>query len=161
MQEMQKVAGICLVRRDCPQQCAAEIAHVLALTLDRPRRIGVGDVVMRQRRTCLERTWGPEASEGPAIKIWSRTDCEPITVRDRDEVALFQKRANLGELRSNFVHELPRLRVIVLDLLPGRQGITAVEARGRSAELFSRRFQLALGNPKQRVSRQPKSFLEP
>ena len=95
---VQEVPGIHLVDRDRPQRRIVEIAQVLFLPVGRPRRIGVGQVVVRARRLLLERPGHPHARKRPAIELRRRRDDHRLAFGPRDDAVAIDERAELLEL---------------------------------------------------------------
>ena len=158
---VQEVPREHLVNRDRPERAVVEVAQVLVLSLDRPPRLDVGDVVERAQGPGLERTGRPHAGERPPVEAGRRRDGDGRARRDRDNPLAIQERHELVELLLRDGHELPGWRMILLRLGPGRHGIAAVQARCDAAELLLRLAQLAHRDGQQPVGVERDPFVEP
>ena len=84
------------------------VAQVFFLAIGRPRRIGVGQVVVGARRLRFERTRRPHAGERPPVEIRRRRDRDRFAGRQRDDVLPLEKRRQLVELLARDVRPARR-----------------------------------------------------
>ena len=137
---VQEVARIHLVNRNRPHRRHVEIAEVLLLAIGRPRRIDVGEVVVRARRLGFERTRRPHAGGRPAIELRRRRDGDRLAGGQRDDRLALEKRRELLELLAAEGDELAGRRVLGLRARPALERIAAVHAAREALERLLRRL---------------------
>ena len=133
---------------------------MLLLTLGRPSRVDVRQVVVGRQPLRLEHAGRPQARERPPIKL--RTGChdERFVLRDGHDPLPPDEGGKVIELTLDHAQQLVGARMASLDLLP-RLGRVAVCTRRDLLELLLRRLELCLCDFQQPLDRHLDAFFEP
>ena len=157
---VKEVAGIHLVNGDRPERRVVVVAKILLLPFGRPRRIGVGEVVVGAGRLGFKGTWRPHARERPPEKFRRRRHGDRFAGGQRDDRLPLEKRRQLLELLTADGDELARLRMIGFGARPGLLRIAAVHAAGEALERLLGGFQLAGGDGEQPFQGDREAFVK-
>src|SRR6185437_8087186 len=105
---------------------------MLFLTLGRPRRIRVGDVVEPAQWPRFEWSGGPHARERPAIEARRRRDLDLRGLWQADQILATDERFELLELRLRGRDHVAGRRMIPFRARPRGEGILAIQPGGRA-----------------------------